>query len=74
MSVIPEANVGDADFCHFTTLPVLPVKVRSAVGPVPVQIVWFADTEPPTETGSIEINTEEEFADTHTPLCTTALK
>ncbi|MNY16944.1 hypothetical protein D3C86_1502380 [compost metagenome] len=34
-------------FCHLTTLPVLPVRVRLA-GLVPLQIVCAAETVPPT--------------------------
>ena len=44
-------NPASVDFCHFTTLPVLPLRVRSA-GEVPEQIVWLEDTVPPTEVGS----------------------
>ena len=38
------------DFCHLTTLPVFPAKVKSA-GEVPEQIVCAEETVPPTETG-----------------------
>lgn len=38
-------------FCHFTTKPVLPVRVRSC-GWVLLQMVCAADTVPPTEEGT----------------------
>ena len=48
---IGTVNASSDDFCHFTTVPILPLKVRFA-GEVPEQIVWFGATAPPTVVGS----------------------
>ena len=50
--VVAEVNAASVDFSHLTTLPVLPLKVRSA-GVVPEHIVCAKDTVPPTDMGSI---------------------
>ena len=55
------------------TLPVFPVKIRFA-GVLPEQIVWFAETVPPTDVGSTVIIADAEFALVQTPLVITALK
>src|SRR6185436_4187583 len=68
---VGNVNAASLDFCHFTTLPVCALKVRSA-GLLPLQIVCAEATVPPTLTGSTVILTDAEFAAAHTPLCTTA--
>src|SRR5262249_7335754 len=68
---IGAVNSASLAFCHFTTVPVSPLKTRSA-GLCPLQIVCAAATLPPTlprATGSV---TALELAAAHNPLCTTA--
>jgi hypothetical protein len=39
MSVTPEVKFGEVDFCHFTTDPTFPLKVKLPDGWLPLQIV-----------------------------------
>ena len=55
--VIGEANPMVVDFSHLTTLPTLPLKLRSA-GEVPVQMVWSEETAPPTDVASTVMDVE----------------
>ena len=48
--VVAEVNAASVDFSHLTTLPVLPLKVRSP-GVVPEHIVGADATVPPEEVG-----------------------
>ena len=52
-----EVKPASLDFCHFTTDPVSPLKVRSA-GELREQIVCGEATVPPTEAGSTVISTD----------------
>ena len=68
-----EVKARVVDFSHLTTLPTIPVRVKSA-GALPLQMVWLAATVPPTDVRSTEMVTTVELTVGHTPLCTTALK
>lgn len=46
MSVGEEKAIS-ADFCHLTTLPTLPLRLKLA-GAVPMQMDWAVPTVPPT--------------------------
>ena len=48
--VVGVVKAASEAFSHLTTAPVLPDKVRSA-GELPEQMLWAADTLPPTEVG-----------------------
>src|SRR5207244_3282304 len=64
-------NNASAAFCHLITLPVWPLKTRSA-GLCPLQIVCAEATLPPTLGAVIVILTALELALEHVPFCTTA--
>ena len=58
--------------CHFTTVPTFPAKVKSA-GAVPWQMVWLAETVPPTDVGLTVMVTDALLEELHTPFLTTTL-
>ena len=55
MSAKPAVKPTSVALCHFTTVPVCPLKVKAA-GEVPEQIVCADATAPPTETGFTTID------------------
>ena len=68
---VPEKSDAVAD-CHFVTVPVLPDNVK-VVEFVPVHTVADPANVPPTDVGDTVTVVDEEFADEHAPLVTTAL-
>ena len=69
--VIQDEN-GLTELSHLSIDPVLPLKVSCALVE-PEQIVVPPVTLPPTEVGSTVTVVEDELAEAHEPLCTTAL-
>ena len=67
---VPEKSEAVAD-CHFVTVPVLPDNVK-VVEFVPVHTVVLPAIVPPTEAGDTVMVVDDEFADEHAPLVTTA--
>jgi hypothetical protein len=63
---------GETDFCHFTTVPVWPAKVRSPLV-LPEHTLAAPVTVPPTEVGSTDTVVGAEIAVEQAPLCTSAL-
>ena len=53
------------------TFPVLPLKVMDPLFPAPQTVAALA-VVPPTDTASMDILADVEFADAHEPLFTTA--
>ena len=58
-------------FCHFTTDPVYPLKVKVPVE-LPSQIVVEPEMLPPTLVGSTMIVASDDVVEEQVPLCTIA--